>query len=103
MSRGSRLIAMPARQVRRAAALVGVGVLMTTSAAAIVFAPSAAAAAPAYVQAVSAHALNTASVAVTPASALTNNDRLVVEVGVWSSKSATAASVLDSAGDAFTE
>jgi hypothetical protein len=76
---------------------------MSTAAAATVLAPAASAATPAFVQQVSAHALNAATVAVTPASALATGNRLVVEVGVWNSKSATASSVTDSAGDVFTE
>ena len=59
--------------------------------------------APAFVQQVSGHAHKVASLAVTPAGSLTAGNRLVVEVGVWSSASATASSVKDSAGDTFTE
>ncbi len=58
---------------------------------------------PAFVQDVSGHAHNVASLAVTPTTTLTSGNRLVVEVGVWSSAGATASSVKDSAGDAFTE
>jgi hypothetical protein len=59
--------------------------------------------APAFVQQVSGHAHKVASLAVTPTASLTAGNRLVVEVGVWSSSSATASSVKDSAGDTFTE
>ncbi len=59
--------------------------------------------APAFVQQVSGHAHKVASLAVTPAASLVAGNRLVVEVGVWSSASATASSVKDSAGDTFTE
>ncbi|HEY3716352.1 MAG TPA: fibronectin type III domain-containing protein [Jatrophihabitantaceae bacterium] len=41
--------------------------------------------------------------ALTPTTALTAGDRLVVETGVWSSASATTGTVTDSAGDTFTE
>jgi hypothetical protein len=58
---------------------------------------------PAFVQQVSGHAHKVASLAVTPLTNLTAGNRLVVEVGVWSSSDATAASVKDSAGDTFTE
>jgi hypothetical protein len=40
---------------------------------------------------------------VTPTAALSNGNRLVVEVGVWSSANATASAVTDAAGDVFTE
>jgi hypothetical protein len=59
--------------------------------------------APAFVQQVSAQGAGKTSLAVTlPANATTNN-RLVVEVGVWSSGSATVSTVTDSAGDVFTK
>jgi hypothetical protein len=59
--------------------------------------------APAFVQQVSGHAPKVASLAVTPPASLLAGNRLVVEVGVWNSASATTSSVKDSAGDAFTE
>jgi hypothetical protein len=56
------------------------------------------------VQQVSAHATAKASLAVTPAAAVTTGHRLVVAAAVWKSgKAATTASVTDSAGDTFTE
>jgi hypothetical protein len=58
---------------------------------------------PAFVQEVAGHAHNVASLAVTPTTALASGNRLVVEVGVWSSAKAPASSVKDSAGDTFTE
>ncbi len=58
---------------------------------------------PTFVQQVSAHTGNVNSLAVTPGSAVAAGDRLVVEAGVWSSGSATAQSVTDSAGDTFSE
>ncbi len=64
---------------------------------------SSAATAPAFVQQVTGHAGSVTSLAVTPASALGSGNRLVVEVGVWSSSGATAKSVTDSAGDGFVE
>jgi outer membrane protein assembly factor BamB len=58
---------------------------------------------PAFVQQASAHGPGAGSVAVTPASNVTAGNRLVVEAGVWSSHSATAASVTDSAGNNYVE
>jgi hypothetical protein len=57
---------------------------------------------PAFVQAASAHK-RAASIAVTPTSNLGSGNRLIVEVGAWSSSHAKTSSVSDSAGDAFTE
>ncbi len=58
---------------------------------------------PAFVQQVSAHLANVTTLAVTPGSALRAGDRLVVEVGIWNSASATAKAVTDASGDAFVE
>jgi hypothetical protein len=58
--------------------------------------------APAFLQQVTAHGSG-ASLAVTPSSSIVAGDRLVVEVGVWNSKGATAGSVTDSAGNAYVE
>ncbi len=60
-------------------------------------------ASPSFVQQVSAHKGSVASLAVTPGSAVTVGDRLVVEVGVWNSTGGTASSVTDSAGNSYTE
>jgi hypothetical protein len=60
-------------------------------------------ASPQFVQQASGHAHNVMSLAVTPGASLVSGNRLVVEVGVWSSAAATASSVKDSAGDSFTE
>jgi hypothetical protein len=81
-----------------AAALAG-GTLAALSA------PPAAVAAsgPAFVQQVSAHGSAKSSLAVTTGSTVSAGDRLVVEVGIWSSKSATASSVTDSLGDTYVE
>jgi hypothetical protein len=65
-------------------------------------APSASAAGPSFVQQVSAHG-HAGSLAVTPGSAVTAGDRMIVEVGVWNSSHATASSVTDSAGNTYTE
>ena len=65
-------------------------------------AADAAAVTPAFVQQVSAHQVNKTSVAVTPTTALGAGNRLLVEVGVWSSGQATASTVTDAAGDTFT-
>jgi hypothetical protein len=58
---------------------------------------------PTFVQAASGHSATTTSLAVTPTSNVTAGNRLVVEVGVWSNSSATAASVTDSAGNSYVE
>ena len=58
---------------------------------------------PCFVQAASSHHGAATSLGVTPSSPLTSGNRLVVEVGVWSSGNATTATVSDSAGDPFTE
>lgn len=58
---------------------------------------------PTFVQAVSAHSSSVSSVAVTPAANVTAGDTMVVEVGAWSEKAATTASVTDSAGDTYVE
>jgi Domain of unknown function (DUF1929)/Fibronectin type III domain/Kelch motif len=62
-----------------------------------------AAAAPAFVRQVSAHASAQTSISVTMPANVTTGNRLVVEVADWSSGHATAASVTDSGGDTFTE
>ncbi len=58
---------------------------------------------PTFVQQADAHHAAVSSLAVTTPSAVTAGNRLVVEVGVWNSRSATASAVKDSAGDTFTE
>ncbi len=58
---------------------------------------------PTFVQAATGHSSSVASLAVTPGSAVAVGDRMVVEVGVWSEKSATASSVTDSAGNGYVE
>lgn len=64
---------------------------------------SSAASAPGFVQSVSAHKPNVTSLTLTPSSVITTGNRVVVEVGVWSSSAATAAGVSDSAGNNYTE
>jgi hypothetical protein len=59
--------------------------------------------APAFVLQASAHSATTSSLAVTLPSSTVTGDRLIVQAGVWSSGSATAQGVTDSAGDTFTE
>jgi Domain of unknown function (DUF4082)/Fibronectin type III domain len=61
------------------------------------------AATPAFVQASTAHGLNKSNLTVMPAAPISTGNRLVVEVGVWNSRNATAASVTDSAGNVYTE
>ena len=60
-------------------------------------------AAPAFVQAGSGHAASTKSLVITPPSNAVAGNRMVVEVGVWSSAGATASTVTDSAGDSYVE
>jgi titin len=62
-----------------------------------------AAAAPAFVQQTHARGSGLTSISATMPIAVTNGNRLVVEVADWSSGHATVASVTDSAGDTFTE
>src|SRR4051794_5768981 len=57
---------------------------------------------PRFVQRVSGRAAGT-TLALTPASAVSAGDRLVVTAGVWSSGSATASGVTDSAGNTYTK
>jgi hypothetical protein len=58
---------------------------------------------PTFAQAATGHSSSVTSLIVTPTSNVTAGDRLVVEVGVWSISSATAASVTDSAGNSYVE
>jgi hypothetical protein len=58
---------------------------------------------PAFVQQASTHVGSTTGATVTPASAVTAGNRLVVEVGVWNSAHATTSAVTDSAGNHYTE
>jgi hypothetical protein len=62
----------------------------------------ASAVAPSFVQQVSGRG-HTGSLTVTPGSAVTAGDRMVVEVAVWNSSHSTASSVTDSAGNTYTE
>jgi hypothetical protein len=64
--------------------------------------PSAGAPGPTFVQQVSAQVGKGASAAAALPGAVVSGNRLIVLVGVWSGGSATAASVVDSAGDTFT-
>ncbi|BCT76545.1 hypothetical protein SCMU_23870 [Sinomonas cyclohexanicum] len=88
---------------RRTSALAAVTVVATAFFGLVAVPAHAASTPPAFVQQVAAHKGGTASLAVAPASAVTAGNRLVVEVGIWNSSSATAASVTDSAGNAYTE
>ena len=58
--------------------------------------------APSFVQQVSGRG-HAGSLTVTPGSAVTSGDRIVVEVGVWNSAHATASGVTDTAGNTYTE
>ena len=92
-----------------AASTTGTGANTTWTAGVVLFKPAGASttttttATPAFVQQTSTHQQNKTSVQVTPTSALGTGNRLVVQVGIWASPAATAASVTDSAGDVFTE
>jgi hypothetical protein len=85
--------------VRSLATLLAVAAV---TAAGLATAPDASAASPSFVQQVSAHG-HAGSLAVTPGSAVVAGDRMVVEVGVWSSSGAAASGVTDSAGNTYTE
>ncbi|HET7740300.1 MAG TPA: fibronectin type III domain-containing protein [Mycobacterium sp.] len=58
---------------------------------------------PQFVQSVTTHGQGTSTRAITLPSAITTGNRIIVEVGVWSSSKATARSVTDSAGNTYTE
>ena len=59
-------------------------------------------AAPRFVQRVSGHSTSGSTLQLTPASALTGGNRLVVMAGVWSSGRATISGVSDAAGNTYT-
>ena len=59
--------------------------------------------APVFVQQASMHTGSASSAAVALGTPITVGNRLVVEVGVWNTSSATATAVTDSAGDVYTE
>lgn len=85
----------------KALALAVVTVLGTVGLAAVPAAASGGT--PAFVQQATAHAANVSSLSAKPGAAVTAGDRMVVEVGVWSSAAATTGSVTDSAGNVYTE
>ncbi|MFL5861219.1 MAG: fibronectin type III domain-containing protein [Solirubrobacteraceae bacterium] len=58
---------------------------------------------PTFVQQMSVHSSNVTSATLTPTSAITAGNRLVVVVGIWSSGAAKAKSVTDTAGNTYTE
>ena len=58
---------------------------------------------PTFIQQVAGHVSNATSLGVTPASNITAGNRLVVLVGTWSANGATAKSVIDAAGNTYTE
>src|SRR5581483_6778853 len=91
-------------RVTRACCLLAVTVLALAGLAAVVLtkAPTASAASAAFVQQVSGHG-NGGSLGVTPGTAVTAGNRLVVEVGVWNSAHSTTSAVTDSAGNSYTE
>ncbi len=93
-----RVSRLQARRVRAIVTVTGlvVGYLLVTSSSAR------AVVTPTFVQQVNTHQSNKASVALTLPGALGAGNRLVVEVGVWSSGQATASTVTDAAGDVFT-
>jgi hypothetical protein len=59
--------------------------------------------APVFVQSKSAHSLGVTTLTVTPGSAITAGNRLLVETGVWNSLGLTVSSVTDSAGNKYVE
>ena len=59
--------------------------------------------APKFVQSTTANGANATTRTATLPAAITTGDRIIVEVGVWSSTNATASSVTDSAGNVYTE
>jgi RHS repeat-associated protein len=65
--------------------------------------PTGTTAPPSFVQSATAHATSVASLAVSPTSAITAGNRIIVEVGIWKSTSATASKVTDSTGNTYTE
>ncbi len=65
--------------------------------------PSPGAVTPTYLQGTGTHLTGASSATVTLGKPVTVGDRLIVDVGVWSSGSATAGAVTDSAGDTYTE
>ncbi len=84
--------------------------MLTTVAASVVLAwalasagASADGAPPAFVQQVSAHSGGTTALKLTPTSAITAGNRIVVVVGTWNSSAATVKSVTDSSGNTYTE
>ena len=58
---------------------------------------------PKFVQGITAHGSGSTSRTATLPAAVTTGDRIIVEVGVWSSTNATASTVTDSAGNTYTE
>jgi hypothetical protein len=58
---------------------------------------------PAFVQQASAHGSGKSSLSVTTGASVAAGDRLVVEVAVWNSASATTSSVTDSLSDSYVE
>ena len=88
---------------RRAATVVAVSVATSLGLGACLQAANGGTAAPAFVQAASAHGASTTSLSVSPSSNAVAGNRMVVEVGVWSSAGVTASSVTDSAGDTYVE
>ena len=89
---------------RRLSAAAYAIALLAGGTVALATAPAASAAAtPAFVQQASAHGSSKSSIAATTGASVATGDRLVVEVGVWNSKSATTSSVTDSLGNSFVE
>jgi hypothetical protein len=58
---------------------------------------------PTFVQSITAHGLNKATLTVTPTANITAGNRIIVEVGVWNDAHSTTTSVTDSAGNTYTE
>ena len=83
-----------------AANVIGTGAASASSNAVT---PTVAAASAAFVQQVAAHSPGATSLLVTPSTAVTTGNRLVVLAGIWASGGPTAKTVTDSAGDTYTE
>ena len=106
---GSTKVSLPPKRLWIVKRLLGdrglrpvmIGILVVF--AVVLTSTASAATTPTFVQIASAHKPGVSSLNVTPASNITAGNRLIVEVGIWSSGGATAASVIDSAGNKYTE
>lgn len=86
---------------RRSAWTVGAALVLLIAMAGL-SAPASAAVTPAFVQQTSGR-VSAGSLTLTPTQVVSTGDRLIVQVGIWSSGSATASAVKDSAGNTWTK